>query len=157
MNTFRYLLVVLLLQATAISVTHAGEFAWFEGLAVEARADKDGFRARLATRFRIGDASVQAVIDQTDGRPADAYMVLRLGEMARLPVNTVLERYHANKDRGWGVLAKSIGIKPGSAQFHALKRGHDLHGQAGNKGGKGKGKAHKAGYKGKGNGKGGKG
>ena len=29
--------------------------------------------------------------------------------------------------KGWGNLAKTLGIKPGSREFHALKRGHDLY------------------------------
>jgi hypothetical protein len=38
----------------------------------------------------------------------------------------VLEKYEAGKGRGWGALAKSLGIKPGSSEFHALKRSDDL-------------------------------
>jgi hypothetical protein len=40
----------------------------------------------------------------------------------------------------WGVLAKSLGIKPGSKEFHALKRGQDLYDSSGTSKGKGKGK-----------------
>jgi hypothetical protein len=58
--------------------------------------------------------------------PADAYMVLRLGEMSGQPTDRVTERYRSSKGQGWGNLAKSLGIKPGSKEFHALKRGHDL-------------------------------
>lgn len=152
-------MTVFLLHAISISATYAGEFAWAEGLNVEARADRSGFKARLATRFRIGEANVQVVIDQTGGRPADAYMVFRLGEMAHLPVETVLDRYHANKDRGWGALAKSIGIKPGSREFHDLKRGHDLQGYAsyGDLKANDKGNSKKTGYSNKGKGNPGKG
>jgi len=35
--------------------------------------------------------------------------------------------YRSGKAKGWGALAKSLGIKPGSKEFHALKNGHDLH------------------------------
>jgi hypothetical protein len=38
----------------------------------------------------------------------------------------VIEQYRSSKGKGWGVLAKSLGIKPGSKEFHALKNGHDL-------------------------------
>ena len=157
MKILRYMTAVLLLHA--ISVSYAGEYAWFEDLNVEAHADRSGFKARLAARFKIGDASVQAVIDQTGGRPADAYMVLRLGEMAHLPVETVLDRYHANNGRGWGVLAKNLGIKPGSREFHNLKRGHDLQGYArtNDSKAKNKGNSHKTGYSNKGKSKPGKG
>ncbi|MBZ0158490.1 MAG: hypothetical protein K8I29_20015 [Alphaproteobacteria bacterium] len=83
-------------------------------------------------------------------RPADAYLCLRLAELADRPVELVIREYKANKGRGWGVIAKRLGIKPGSREFHALKentldRGLDDHGKGKSKkkdddGGKGKGK-----------------
>jgi hypothetical protein len=70
-------------------------------------------------------------------------MMLRLSEMSGKPVRTVEERYRAGKGKGWGALAKSLGIKPGSKEFHALKRGHDLPGYGGREGeGKGHGHGH---------------
>jgi hypothetical protein len=38
----------------------------------------------------------------------------------------VLKEYKTSKGKGWGVIAKSLGIKPGSAEFQALKNGQDL-------------------------------
>jgi hypothetical protein len=32
--------------------------------------------------------------------------------------------YQASKGKGWGVIAKELGIKPGSPAFHALKEGN---------------------------------
>ena len=133
---------------------NAGDFGWLEQLSIEARSDGSGFRIRLATRFKIGDAKVKAVISDM-GNGADAYMVMRLGEMSGHNVEYVAERYKANKGKGWGALARSLGIKPGSRAFKALKRGHDLNGA--NPGSRGKGnnkgykknKSHK--NKGKGN------
>jgi hypothetical protein len=129
--------VVVLLAAGAAS---AGDFEWMKDLNIRAQADPSGFKASLATRFKIGDADVTAVIGKV-AQPADAYMVMRLGEMSGQPVERVVEKYAASKDKGWGNLAKSLGIKPGSKEFHALKRGHDLNGgDAGHGKGKGKGK-----------------
>ncbi|MDY6830392.1 MAG: hypothetical protein SWC96_00880 [Thermodesulfobacteriota bacterium] len=127
----------------------AGAFDWLQDLSVQAKADPSGFKASLATRFKIGDAEVSAVLGNVTD-PADAYMVFRLGEMASKPPKEVLERYRANKGNGWGNLAKSLGIKPGSQDFKALKSGGDLKGkfettaQSSGKGGdKGKGKEGK--------------
>lgn len=121
----------------------AADFGWMNDFNIRAEADSSGFRARLATRFQIGDAHISAVLGNVE-RPADAYMVLRLGEMANRPPEYVLERYKSAKGKGWGALAKSLGIKPGSREFHTLKRGHDLYGEDKGKGkrkSKGKGKA----------------
>ena len=121
---------------------NAGDFGWLEQLSVEARSDGSGFRTRLATRFNVGEAKVKMVISDT-GYGADAYMVMRLGEMSGHDVEYVAKRYKENKGKGWGVLARSLGIKPGSRAFKALKRGHDLNDANQGSHGKGKNKSHK--------------
>jgi hypothetical protein len=134
--------VVILLVASA-AMAGAGDFDWIKNFNIRAEADPSGFRARLTTRFKIGDAEINAVLGNVE-RPADAYMVFRLGEISAKPTDYVVERFRSEKHKGWGALAKSLGIKPGSKEFHALKRGDDLY-----RDGKGKGK-----NKGKGKGKG---
>ena len=116
----------LLIQLIAPSFVFAGDFDYIKGLSIEAQADPDGFRARLGARFQIGKAQINTVVSNVGGDYADAYMVLRLSEMSKHRVDYVVDRYRRNKGKGWGVLAKELGIKPGSAEFHELKRGHDL-------------------------------
>jgi len=106
---------------------------------IRAQADPSGFHARLAARFHIGDAEVITVLSNFP-EPADAYVALRLGEMSGKSMEVVTKKYKSGKGRGWGALAKSIGIKPGSREFHALKRGDDLYDD---KKGKNKGKGKK--------------
>lgn len=124
------LLACLLSPLFVVMPVSAGDFDWLKTLSVEAQNNPDGFRARLATRFNIGDAQVQAVISDIGGH-ADAYMVLRLAEMSHRPVEYVTDRYRTGKPKGWGNFARSLGIKPGSREFHALKAGHDLAGYPG--------------------------
>ncbi|MBE0602055.1 MAG: hypothetical protein IH611_00310 [Deltaproteobacteria bacterium] len=76
-------------------------------------------------------------------------MVFRTGQVSGRPHEVVLDEYRANQGKGWGVMAKNLGIKPGSAEFHSLKKGWDDGGGSG----KGKGKGKKK-DKGKGKGKG---
>ena len=140
---------LLLLSFTTIllsmsSISAAADFDWIKDLNIQAQADPSGFRARLGARFRIGDAEISAVLGNV-AYPGDAYMVLRLGEMSRRPIDYVLQQYSSGKGKGWGALAKSLGIKPGSPEFHALKNGHDLYDDKGKGGGdqKGKGKGKK--------------
>lgn len=129
--------VALLLVPSAAAV--ARDFDWTRDFNIRAEADPSGFRARLAARFRIGDAQINVVLSNVE-RPADAYLVLRLGEMSTKPTDYVIEKYRSGKGKGWGVLAKSLGIKPGSKEFHALKRGSDLYDDNDREKGKGKGK-----------------
>ncbi len=144
------LALVVMLQLGVATAAVARDFDWFDDLSVQAEADPSGFRARLTARFKIGDVQVKAVLGNVE-KPADAYMVLRLGEMSRRPTEYVIAEYKSNKGKGWGALARSLGIKPGSREFHALKRGHDLYDGSGkDKGsgqsrGKGKGKGRSKG------------
>ena len=116
---------------------------------VQARVDLPGFSAKVSTQFGVPVTQVQAVL-QTVHEPADAFMIFQLGQFAKAPSDRVIEVYKPNKKKGWGAIAKELGIKPGSAEFHALKSG-DLHftgapagsnDSSGKGKGKGKGKGH---------------
>jgi hypothetical protein len=133
------LVSVIFLLVSLASVAAAAEFDWMPEFNIQAQADPSGFRARIATRFNIGDAQITTVLSNFP-KPADAYIALRLGEMSGKPIDYVTEQYKGGKGRGWGALAKSLGIKPGSPEFHALKRGDDFYGQKGKGKGKSKGK-----------------
>jgi hypothetical protein len=144
MNLLKTVVVMFLLSLSSVAV--AGDFDWIKDLNVQAQADPSGFRARLGARFKIGDAEINAVLSNV-GYPGDAYMVLRLGEMSQRPTDYVIRQYRADKGKGWGALAKSLGIKPGSEEFHALKNGHDLYGDKDMGGGTGQGKSKGKGQK----------
>jgi hypothetical protein len=70
-----------------------------------------------------------------------------MGEMSDQPIDYVIDKYKAKKGNGWGSLAKSLGIKPGSEDFQALKKGQDLYDDRNNgkekSKSKGKGKGEK--------------
>jgi hypothetical protein len=119
-----FALSVLLFLASSSPV--AGEFDWVKDFNIRVQADPSGFRARIAARFQIGDAEITAVLRDVPS-PADAFIVFRLGEMSRMPVDHVLREYKASKGKGWGVIAKNLGIKPGSEAFQDLKKGQDLY------------------------------
>jgi hypothetical protein len=136
------LFVLLMMLLLVSSVAIAGDFDWIKDLNVQAEADPSGFRARLGVRFKIGDVEIKTVLSNVE-KPADAYMVLRLGEMSKQPTDYVINQYRSSKGKGWGALAKSLGIKPGSNEFHALKRGQDLYYNDRGKGKKAKGKGKK--------------
>lgn len=125
MKILKVLFIVAICLFVLTPAAMASDFGWVEGFNIQAQSDPSGFKARLATRFKIGDVQVDALLSNVD-EPADAYLMFRLGEISGRPVDYVFEKYRHNKGKGWGTLAKSLGIKPGSKEFHALKRGHDL-------------------------------
>ena len=144
MNGLRILVVVFSVLLLSPFPVSAGDFDWMKDMNLRAEADPSGFRARLEARFRVAGIDVEAVLGHV-GRLADAYVLFRLGEMSNQPMDRVVERYRAQKGKGWGALAKSLGIKPGSREFHALKQGQDLYDGAGGGKAGGKGRGHSEG------------
>ncbi len=109
----------------SVSIAAAGDFGWMNDFNTKARADHSNFRERLADRFKVRTAEIDTVLKNVKN-PADAYMVFRCGELSSIPTGRVLRKYKTRKKKGWGAFAKSLGIKPGSEEFHALKRNHDM-------------------------------
>lgn len=55
--------------------------------------------------------------------PGDVYFACALANIIGRPCRFVVEEYERHRGQGWGVVAKNLGIKPGSPEFHRLKRG----------------------------------
>lgn len=55
--------------------------------------------------------------------PGDIYFACALAQAIGRPCRYVVDIYERDHGQGWGNIAKRLGIKPGSAQFHQLKRG----------------------------------
>ncbi len=125
-------------------VASASLDSFLNSVNVQARADLPGFSMKVGAQFGVPVPQVEAVL-ATVATPADAFMVFQLGQMAHRPPETVVQTYQTHKGKGWGVIAKQLGIKPGSREFHALKNG-DLvfSGVPAEGSGKGKGKGKKA-------------
>lgn len=83
------------------TVLHAGEFSWMADFNIKAEKDIVDFKAKLATRFKIGKAQVDMVFSNVE-KPADAYMIFRLGEMSSKTPEQVVDQYKAKKSQGWG-------------------------------------------------------
>jgi hypothetical protein len=55
--------------------------------------------------------------------PGDVYMACSIASIIGRPCRYVVEQYERDHGQGWGAIAKRMGIKPGSAEFHRLKQG----------------------------------
>ncbi len=113
--------------------------SFIKTLNVQAQADLGAFKVRLSTQFGVPVPKVEAIMASVR-TPGDAYMCFRVGQVASQPVEVVTKEYQAHKGQGWGVIAKKLGIKPGSKEFHALKEGNATGDNASTGKGKGKGK-----------------
>lgn len=136
-------LVLVLIGVPAIAAASLDDF--MSRVNAQARVDLPGFSLQVGTQFGVPVARVEAVLGVV-ATPADAFMVFQLGQMAHRPPETVLHTYQSHRGKGWGVIAKELGIKPGSREFHALKNGDLAFGDTLGDGpgkGKGRGKGHK--------------
>ena len=88
---------------------------------VQAQANIGSFTADLSVSFGVPQTQIQAWITVEKLQPAELYFALELSRIAAKPAATVFEIYRANKGKGWGAVAKALGIKPGSPEFRALK------------------------------------
>ena len=55
--------------------------------------------------------------------PGDVYMACNIASIIGRPCRYVVDVYERDHGHGWGNIAKRMGIKPGSAEFHRLKQG----------------------------------
>ena len=88
-----------------------------------AKSDRDNFISDLSLTYGVPKIKIQELMFKVKMAPADVYMTIRIADLIRRPIDVVVGEYKANRGKGWGVIAKNLGIKPGSAAFHALKSG----------------------------------
>jgi hypothetical protein len=55
--------------------------------------------------------------------PGDVYMACSIASVIGRPCRYVVDEYERDRGQGWGNIAKRMGIKPGSPEFHRLKNG----------------------------------
>ena len=95
------------------------------------------FRADISGRYNITENKIDYLSVKVGMNAGDIYMTLELCKITGKTVDQVVVVYENNKGKGWGVIAKELGIKPGSSEFHALKGNAK---EKGTKSNKGKGK-----------------
>ncbi len=100
----------------------------------DAKLDFGVFKVDLSLSYDITEKKIEYLSVDIEMSAGDIYMSLELAKITEKSIDLVVEVYQANKTKGWGVIAKELGIKPGSPEFHARK------GKAKDKGSKEKGK-----------------
>ncbi len=104
-------------QATGTYDANTGDIefdAILGNLNIEAEENLADFITNLSITYKIPKEKMP---------PADVYMTAAIANMTDKPVEAVVKEYKANQGKGWGVIAKRLGIKPGSKEFHTLKSG----------------------------------
>jgi hypothetical protein len=111
------------------------------------RRDRGYFVDDLVDSYGAPRYLVNELLEKRRWDPGDVYYAAALAYQSRRPLGDVAREFENSKGQGWGVVAMRMGIKPGSAEFHALKgqmgksKGrYDARGNGGPPAGKGKSK-----------------
>lgn len=122
--------LVLCMWAAAVADTSLGFSArtgdtefdlYLSDMDASARLDMDGFMLELSHTHNVPEPDVRALFTVHHMGPADAFMALEIARLAARPLADIVVIYKKDHGKGWGELAKQMGIKPGSKEFHALK------------------------------------
>ncbi|MCC7301421.1 MAG: hypothetical protein IT233_02155 [Bacteroidia bacterium] len=124
-------------------------------LNASAKLDMKAFKVEMNTSFNCGNQLIDELMVKMGGNPADVFMLLQIAQQMNKSHDAILASFNRHKGKGgWGAVAKEMGIKPGSPEFHALKNSakgkngkmkgkkanNDSKGGGGGNNGKGKGK-----------------
>ncbi|MGE0076827.1 MAG: hypothetical protein AB7S48_03110 [Bacteroidales bacterium] len=110
---------------------------------IEASADFGQFKVEMGTTYNISEKKITDLHASLAMSPSDIYMTLECSRITGKTVDEVTKVYKSNKGKGWGVMAKELGIKPGSKEFHALKANTKARATKGKQKGEGKEKKKK--------------
>jgi hypothetical protein len=97
--------------------------ATLASLGNEAQTDPGGFVGLLSSRYGVPEQEIRQARDTYGLGAGDLFMATALAGASHRPVLSVAGEYRKNQGQGWGVMAKRLGIKPGSREFHELKAG----------------------------------
>ncbi len=66
---------------------------------------------------------VSSLLVERNWAPGDVYYACAIAQILGRPCRYVVDVWERDHGQGWGNVAKQLGIKPGSPEFHRLKRG----------------------------------
>ena len=90
---------------------------------LKAKTNTDNFIESLGFKYDVSTSKVKHLMIDYNFTPADAYMTLSISRSTNRSIHHVAHTYKDNKSEGWGYVSKKMGIKPGSREFHQLKKG----------------------------------
>ena len=145
---------VIIAQEIKFNTGDAGMDGFLNQVNNDAKKDLNAFTNMVVNKFNVVKKDVEKLL--VDMIPGDVYMAVHVADVIHKPVIEVSESYKKNKGKGWGAIAKEMGIKPGSPEFHALKKSMKSNGKedggekdkvSGEEKGNGHGKGHGHGKK----------
>lgn len=88
----------------------------------QAELDFGKFKVDIAGGYNIDEKKIEYMHTELSMDAVDIYIACEIGRISDNNIDNIISIYSNNKSQGWGHIAKLAGIKPGSDEFHALKR-----------------------------------
>jgi hypothetical protein len=82
--------------------------------------DHMGLLTRLSETFDVEVEELEALIAEGYS-PGELWLALEVSQVSGIALADALLLTEGSEGHGWGVLSKTLGIDPGSAEFHELK------------------------------------
>jgi hypothetical protein len=126
----KVLITVLLIMFCCCQLAYAGNTSTgdsaldrsLEALNKGANENIGEFAKKLGRKFGISEQTTERLLKRVGMSPGDVYMTAKVSKISKRSIEDVENTYKENKGKGWGVIAKKLGIKPGSKEFHELKK-----------------------------------
>ena len=120
-NKLKSLLLFLLIITSPTAFAQRDDFRLYLTTADRFGSDDPAlFGLILARQYNLNESAIGGLLTKFNRNWGDLALGLEMGRLSKKPVNTVIGAYEKNP--GWGNIAKDLGIKPGSADFHQMKR-----------------------------------
>jgi len=118
----RKMIFSLLIVLMAAGLVQASEDDYVADMNIFASKMFGEFKADVTAHYGLSDSRFDLMLKKVDS-PGDLAVALWLGKSSQQPVEEVVKQYRIHRGKGWGVIARELGIKPGSPAFKQLKNG----------------------------------
>ena len=104
--------------------TPTGDTGWdtaVSKLNAAAHSESPQFAPKMDQRYGFSEGTAKGLMEKHGLTFGDACIAMKLSVMSNHSLDQVMGAYAFHRERGWGAVAQSLGIVPGSQQFHELK------------------------------------
>ncbi len=128
MKTFFSVVLLLVVcwssAALAGDATPTGDTRWDTAVAklnAAAHSNSPQFAAKMDQRYEFSEGTAKGLVDKHGFSFGDACIAMKLSVLSNHSLDQVMGAYEFHRERGWGEVAQSLGIAPGSREFRELK------------------------------------
>ena len=129
MKQFNYILLFVFFSATFYLISQSLTFDARTGdtvldeklknLNAQAVADIENFKTEIANEFQTTEVKISKLLENME--PTEVLFAYNIAMINSTPVNKVINVYQENKNQGWSVVIRKLGISQQSEKFKDLK------------------------------------